>query len=206
VADRADPPGFAGRARWLRPDQLNEAQRRVYDTITSGPRAGTAGGLALTDDQGRLYGPFNAMLLSPAVGEALQALGVVLRYRSQLSDRAREIAVLEVARRTESEFEWYAHTRLATAAGLDAAEIEAVQAGVPLRLPPAEAVVREVAVALLRDGDLGDELFAAAQAELGSALLAELITLVGYYELLATSMRVWRTPLPAGVAEVFTAT
>jgi hypothetical protein len=28
--------------------------------------------------------------------------------------------------------------------------------------------------------------------------LAELVVLVGYYDLLALSLRVWRTPLPAG--------
>jgi 4-carboxymuconolactone decarboxylase len=203
VAEPADRAGFAGRARWLRPVDLDEAQRGVYDTIVGGPRATSAGVSALTDDQGRLYGPFNAMLFSPVVGEALQALGAVLRYRAKLSDRAREIAVLEVARSRQSEFEWYAHVRLGAAAGLSAAEIEAVRVGAPLVLPPSEQLVRQVAVALLDDGDLDDESFAAAESELGSAVLDELITLVGYYDLMALSMRVWRTPLPPGAAPAF---
>jgi len=34
------------------------------------------------------------MLLQPAVGQALQALGAALRYQGSLPDRARELATL----------------------------------------------------------------------------------------------------------------
>ena len=40
--------------------------------------------MPLTDEGGRLEGPFNAMLFSPAVGHALQALGGALRYQGTL--------------------------------------------------------------------------------------------------------------------------
>ena len=47
-------------------------------------------------------------------------------------------------------------------------------------------------------GASSPELFARGEAEFGPGGLSELITLVGYYELLALSLRVWRTPLPPG--------
>jgi hypothetical protein len=56
---------------------------------------------------------------------------------------------------------------------------------------------------LVECGDLDDELFDQAQTQFGPGGLSELLTLVGYYELLALSLRVWRTPLPDGAEGVF---
>ena len=47
--------------------------------------------VGLVDDQGRLQGPFNAMLFHPAIGMALQELGRALRFSGELPPRAREI-------------------------------------------------------------------------------------------------------------------
>jgi alkylhydroperoxidase/carboxymuconolactone decarboxylase family protein YurZ len=194
--------GRAGRAPWLVPEALDPGQRRLYDAIVAGPR-GADPRVALTDDQGRLSGPFNVMLQSPEVGEALQALGAAMRYRLGLSERSRELAILEVARARRSEFEWYAHVRIGLAAGLTDAEIEAIRVGDELELSPSELIVRQVTRTLLSARDLDDDLFNRTEADLGPAQLNELITLVGYYDLLALSLRVWRTPLPAGVGPVF---
>ena len=50
----------------LRPDELDVEQRNLYDTINQGPRRSAQPGLSspvgLVDDEGRLQGPFNAML------------------------------------------------------------------------------------------------------------------------------------------------
>jgi 4-carboxymuconolactone decarboxylase len=193
----------AGRAPWLAPDQLDAEQRRVYDTITGGPRKSANRVLPLTDEQGRLYGPFNAMLLSAPMGDVLQALGTVVRYGTKLSGRAREIAILEVARGQRSNFEWYAHSRVGADAGLTSAELDALRVGADLDLDPDESIARAVSQAVVADGDLSDELFGRAEAQLGTATLADLLTLVGYYTLVATSLRVWRTPLPPGIDPVF---
>ncbi|MGC7096015.1 hypothetical protein ACPZ19_15185 [Amycolatopsis lurida] len=74
----------------LRPDDLDDDQRALYDAITGGPRAG--GPVALTDDAGRLAGPFNAMLVVPAAGSALQRLGAAIRYETLLSGHDRKSA------------------------------------------------------------------------------------------------------------------
>src|SRR5690349_16779378 len=60
----------------LTPDRLDAHQRVVYDAIASGPRTAN-GAFSLTDAEGCLEGPFNAMLLHPAIGDALQQLGAV---------------------------------------------------------------------------------------------------------------------------------
>jgi 4-carboxymuconolactone decarboxylase len=56
------------------------------------------------------------------------------------------------------------------------------------------------ALALARDGDLDDQAYAAAVAELGLRPLVALTTLVGYYATLALQLRVFRVPAPDGAA------
>jgi 4-carboxymuconolactone decarboxylase len=179
------------------PDELSPEQRVLYDEIAGGPRAAGPQLFALVDGQGRLNGPFGIMLHSPAVGSALQGVGAAVRYRSVLSDRVRELAVLAVAAHWGSDFELYAHTPLARHAGLADAEIAGVVAGadVPLQ-DPAERVVLQVVRALLEASDLTDEEYAAGLDAIGEQGLVELTTLVGYYATLALQLRVFRVNAP----------
>lgn len=66
---------MAPRIRPMPPADLDAEQRALYDAITGGPRASGPQHFALTSDDGALRGPFDAFLLSPAVGGALQGLG-----------------------------------------------------------------------------------------------------------------------------------
>ena len=193
-----------GRLPWLAPQDLDADARRLYERIVGGPRTQVPRAFPLTDEAGRLNGPFNAMLLSPEVGSALQELGAAIRYRSTLSPRAREIAILEVSVLRHSSFEWYAHVRVGEQAGLTAAEIAALRDGLPApTLDATESLMRELVRELVRERDLDDATFAAASQQLGNRALMELVALVGYYDLLALSLRVWRTPLPAGADAPF---
>jgi hypothetical protein len=56
------------RLRRLPPAELSDEQKEVYDAITAGPRSGGPSPVSLTDSEGGLHGPFNAMLLSPPLG------------------------------------------------------------------------------------------------------------------------------------------
>lgn len=146
------------------------------------------------------------MLVSPAVGDAVQELGASIRYRTGLSDREREIAILVLAAVRRSDFEWYAHSRVGLLAGLASDEIEDLARGVvAATFSPAEVMVERVVRQLLDTRDLDDDLFARGCDLLGGANLVELVVLVGYYDLLALSMRVMRTPLPEGESSPFPA-
>ena len=191
-----------GRLPWPRPEELDAPRRAVYDAIAGGRRA--TGPFRLVDDEGRLEGPFNAMLVSPGVGSALQELGAAVRYRTSLPDRARELAILALAAIRRSDFEWYAHERIGRRVGLSDAELAALRGGGSAEtFSEHERAVFEATRALATTGDLDDEAFTAAQSALGREALAELVVLVGYYDLLALSLRVWRTPLPAGETPPF---
>ncbi len=163
-------------------------------------------------------GPFNAMLVNPAVGDALQQLGTAIRYRTELPARAREVAILVVAAHRRSDFEWRSHAPLALAAGLTDQDLAAICreedpvdstapaspiAPASRTLSTADDVVRRIVRSLLVDRDLDDALFAQATDQLGLGCVVELISLVGYYDGLALSMRALRVGLPAGAEPAF---
>jgi 4-carboxymuconolactone decarboxylase len=183
----------------LRPDILDEDQRRLYQQITGGQRARGPQHFRLTDDDGRLLGPFNAMLLRPGIGGRLQALGSAIRYDGGLSDRAREIAVLAVAAHWNSAFERYAHEPIARAVGIgEQAIVEIRDQEVAALDDPAEALVLRLVRALLERQDIDDVDYAEAEAVLGAPGIFELTTLVGYYSTLAMQLRVFRADDPPG--------
>jgi alkylhydroperoxidase family enzyme len=183
---------------------LTPQQRAVYEAIgtSRGPAHGRQGPprppLRWTED-GRLLGPFNAMLYSPEVGLPLQELGAAIRFRTAFTPRERELATLVVAAHRRSGYEWYAHERIGRGAGLDADDLAALRAGrPPVLTDPRERAVYDVARALAVDGDLDDARYEKAVAALGRPLLVELVTLVGYYEALALQLRVFRVGSPPG--------
>jgi 4-carboxymuconolactone decarboxylase len=187
----------AGRLPWLRPADLDEAQQEVYGAVIGGLRSSVPRGFPLTDSEGRLQGPFNAMLFSPTLGMAIQQLGEVIRHRTSLAARSREIAILEVARAEASEYEWLAHADAGRRAGLTEDQIGAVRDGRPAAgLTGPEQTVRLVAAELLSSGDLSGPTLEEAEHVLGLQAVTEMVFLVGYYRMVALSLRVWRVPLP----------
>jgi hypothetical protein len=141
------------------------------------------------------------MLVSPRVGLAVQALGAAVRYQSFLSDRQRGMAVLEPARLVRSDYEWFAHERLALASGISADEIEALRTGSEGPTFSAdEVLIRRVIRELHERRQLEDDIFEEARETFGYERLADLVVLVGHYELIALSLSVWRTPLPEGAS------
>jgi 4-carboxymuconolactone decarboxylase len=192
----------------LPPAELDDEQRALYDAIAGGRRAQGRQLFRLSDADGCLEGPFNAFLLQPRLGSALQALGAAVRYETALDDRSREIAILVVAAHWHSDFERYAHEAVARAAGLTDTDLAAIRHGhltqpsesgeptQPGALTGREAVVARTAAALAARGDLDDAEYREAAAELGADGLFELLTLVGYYATLALQLRVFRVPAP----------
>ncbi len=193
-----------GALHWFEPRELDPERRRTYEAITAGPRAVSARELCLVDDAGRLEGPFNAMLFSPGLGLAVQAVGSALRFGTTLSARLRELAVLTVAVSLRCDYEWFVHERLARAAGFTDEELETMSSGgEPVSFSSDERLARAVVLDLANAHDLAEETLERARAVFGDVALVELVNLVGYYQLLALGMRVFRTPLPGGVASPF---
>ena len=183
----------------LVPASLSAEQRALYDAILGGPR-----GPGFTAEDGHLAGPFNAMLHNPVIGAPLARLGEALRYEGLLPARGRELAILTVAAAYRSEFEWYAHVSIAEGLGVTTEALAAVRRGErPALDDEAEQAIVDVARALLDHADLDDDTYARAARVIGEAELVELTTLVGYYGILATQLRLFRVPLPPGATPAF---
>lgn len=180
-----------GRAPWPAPDQLDDAQRAYYEALTAGPRRPGA----LTDSKGRLVGPFNAHLLDPAVGTALQSVGAALRFGSAMSARERELVILTVADAESSSYEWKAHTAEALRVGLSETDFDQVSQGGWGEWSESEMACVELARELLATADVADESFDRMVAVIGTAKIFDVVTLVGYYRLMALALHVWRVPL-----------
>lgn len=177
----------------LQPSMLTPEQTILYARIVHGPRHGTAATSPLVDESGGLEGPFNAMLLSPTLGTALQELGSTVRFSSSLPPRARELAILIVAHHSKSEYERRAHEVIGLDVGLTHKEIESIRGGhLPKLHDEVESVVVNVAVSLTTESDLDDATFVRCTKVLGAAGVFEMMTLVGYYQMLALQMRVFR--------------
>lgn len=193
-----------GRLPWPAPDDLDSAARTVHEAIAGGPRAAGPRLFAMSTEEGRLEGPFNAMLTAPSVGLALQELGAAIRYRTRLSDRCREIAILIVAAHHRSDYEWYAHEAVGRAAGLSAQEIAALRACRSAdTFDPAEEAMVDLALALAARREVDDSVMAQAIEHIGLPSVTETIVLIGYYQTLDLLMRAWKTPLPDGVEAEF---
>lgn len=193
-----------GRLPWPAPDDLSDSARLVYDAITGGARAAGPRLFRMATDDGRLEGPFNAMLSAPGVGLALQELGARIRYGSTLSDRVREIAILMVAAHHRSDYEWYAHEAVGRAIGLSEDEISALQRqDTPSSCDAAEATTIDLVRSLVTHRSVDDTTMARALTALGIERTSEIVVLVGYYQLLDLLIRTWEAPLPSGIASPF---
>ena len=185
----------------IAPADLDDAQRAVYDAITGGPRAGQAGTVPITDEAGRLVGPFAVMLLTPEVGNAMQQVGAKIRFAAALTARERELAILTVAGTLRSDFERLAHEPAARKLGLTERQVNAVLTGrVPDGLTGEEALMCRLARVMTVERTLPDDDYDAGLAVLGRERLADLTWLVGYYAALALSLAVFRPFLPESFA------
>lgn len=181
----------------LLPDSLDDDQREVYDAVAGGPRAAGPQLFRLVDDDGGLEGPFNAFLLQPRLGLALQAVGSAVRYQTTLPDRAREIAILVVAVHRDSAFEWHAHEAVGRHVGLTDDDLAALRDHrYDALADPEERLLARLTHELLESGDLDDAGYGEAVTTLGLPRLFELLTLVGYYDALSLQLRVFRVAAP----------
>jgi 4-carboxymuconolactone decarboxylase len=181
----------------LAPEDLDEARRSLYHSIIGGPRGEGRQDFALADSHGHLNGPFGVLLHAPQVGSPLERLGVALRFETSLTAREREIATLVVAAALRSEFEWYAHSRIARSVGLTDSEIAALEeAGSAARNPREAAVERLTRLALAGDADPGEAEFVRLRETLGAESMIEAVVLAGYYWTLAHLMSLFAVSRP----------
>lgn len=171
-------------------DQLSAEGRAVYDRIA--------------ETRGALRGPYGVLLNHPALCERVAALGELLRFRSGLPGADRELAILTAGREAEAPYEWAAHEPIALREGTRPEAVAVVRDGRPTHaLQPREAVIVDTVRAIYRAHRLTPDEFARALAEFGRQGLVELVTLAGYYGMIAAVLNAFDVDLPPGATLPF---
>jgi 4-carboxymuconolactone decarboxylase len=158
------------RVPYVKRDELDAEGQEIYDRIRrdrNSPEVGLQ---------------FRALLHNPRAAGYLTSLGAQLRFQSAMPDDLKELAIILVAREWNSAIEWTGHAVLAARAGVSAASIEAIRTGkAPEALTEPEQVIARVVHQLLRQKDVSDDLFAAAQELVGTRGLVDLALTCSYY-------------------------
>jgi 4-carboxymuconolactone decarboxylase len=170
----------------LRPDQLTPEQKEWADSIAKPPR-----NAKFTN------APYRAYIRNPVLAPKLQALSDYVRWNSSLPGRLSEFAILITARHWAQQYEFSAHYPLALKAGLDAKVANELAAGNrPEGMKEDEAALYDLAIALYRDHDVNDAIYAKALEKLGEHGIMDAVAVMGYYDLVAKTLTTVRA-IPA---------
>jgi 4-carboxymuconolactone decarboxylase len=181
------------RLPYLRHEELDPQGQAVWKELTA------TRGAPVINDEGGLRGPFNAWVTASETGRLLTALGTHLRFNTSIDRRLLELAIVTVGARWQAEYEWWAHSRMASEHGISAAVLDAVGRGVPPTFErDDERAVYNVARELAADGHIGPETYKAAQSLLGDQGMVELVALCGYYTTVSFTLNAFDVPLPPG--------
>lgn len=173
------------------PEELNDAQRQVYDKIVGGKR-------------GRIVGPLRAALHNPELADRWQALGELLRYSTSLTPRQSELAILVTGRACASPLEWHLHCAEARKAGIEDSVIDTLlRQDEPATLNEQDRTIVRFAVELNATNSVSDGTYARALDLFGATAVVELTALIGYYTLVAMTLNAHEIPMPDGAVPAF---
>jgi len=167
----------------LKREEMNAEQGKVFDDVKA------AGG--------PLGGPYWAYIRYPELMRRTQDLSNCLG-QGGLPKRARQIAILAIARYWGAAYPWAAQGRAADAIGIEKEIIDTINnGGTPVLSDPREKMAYDVTLSLLRDKKLDDAKFAEAAKLFGEKELVSLIATVGQFSMTClTTMAYDCTPTP----------
>ena len=173
----------APRLAVLNDEQLNPTQRALIEAMRSGPR-----GQSLT-----IRGPFAAFLHAPVFGDLAQRLGAHCRYKTTISPRLSEFAILCTARLWRAQFEWYAHEPMALKAGVSPKTVRDLKAGrVPKSAAKDERAIYDFIQELYKTRRVSDRTYKRVRSFFSDEAMVELVGVLGYYVLISMTLNVFQ--------------
>jgi 4-carboxymuconolactone decarboxylase len=157
-----------------RSDDLDETQRRVFDRIVA--------------SRGRMIRPFEVLLHTPEIGEAIAEVGARLRFGSSLPDHDRELLTLVVGVAHGCAFVWDSHMDLARSAGVREVVLEFLRGGPQPDLTELEKLIITSVRDLCATATMPSARFDELRDHYGDVGAVEIATTVGYYTLLGYVM------------------
>lgn len=144
------------------------------------------------------FGPFVALLRSPALLNRVRSLGDYLRYQTCFPPHLSEFAILVVASHWKQSYEWGLHCPIALEAGVPPAHLDALASGRhPVGMSEEEATIYDFCKALCAGDDIDDQKYSRMVALFGERGVVEAAGLAGYYTLLGMVLNTARTPPPS---------
>lgn len=189
---------LGGRLPLLAPDDLTSDQHKLYSQLkaTMVPWAKKSGFQAETADE-KLIGPFNAMLRSPAISQALMSVTAAEGMHTSLSEKVRQVIILTVGAVWNAAYELYAHIAVGRKAGLDEQTVHHLAAG---RRPEGMSIEEDVAYdftyQLATTHQIDEALYERALVAFGEKGIVDMITLAGQYMTISGVLNTFAVPAP----------
>ncbi|MFF2392771.1 carboxymuconolactone decarboxylase family protein [Nocardia sp. NPDC058114] len=137
-------------------------------------------------DAPAMPGVLGVLAHHPELAGAWLAYNGLLIERPTVDPRERELVILRVAWRSESDYEWAQHVRIATSLGVDAEQIEAVRYGPQAPVwSPVQRALLAMTDQLLDRHRVDDAVWAQLELHFDSRQLIELLFVAGSYLCLA---------------------
>lgn len=178
------------RYRQLTFEDMNDRQREVAKELSNSPR-------------GEVRGPFQYLLLRPALAEATRQLADCIRYDNILPAKLRELAIIIAARHWSSHYEWQAHRAIAEREGLAKDICDAIAEGRrPSNMCADEQLVYEACRELLANHGVSDGTYAAIVERFGADGAVDALATVSFYSYVALMINAGKVPVPDGAQQL----
>ena len=141
--------------------------------------------------------PWSVLLRVPDLVIPSLQLRIHNQFRSVLSPKLTEFAIIIAARNWNNRYEWDSHSQAALKAGVNASIVAAVADGRrPEQMTEEEVILYDFCTELLHNQSLSDRTYTRGVAKFGEPGVIEAASLVGYYTYLAIVMNAAHTPVP----------
>ena len=179
-------------------DQIPEELKEVFDSIVGSQRGvGTLSNRALP-------GPFNGwMYTDPEMARALDGIGMAVRSNtSNVPKTMKEVAICVIGAHFRSNVEFWAHSRIALAAGVRQEVLDSIYNSEKPSFSdngeePFQKAAYDMAMEYLDGYRVSDETYQTVLDLLGSEkAMIELVLVMGHYIGLATQLNILRVPNP----------
>jgi 4-carboxymuconolactone decarboxylase len=165
----------------IEPAQASDAQKKVITRLGEG--------------RGRIPTPFNIWLHNPRLAEGMEIIGTHVDRSPVLSEAETEVAILSTAVFWNAAYVVANHRRHALKAGVPEAVVAAILAKRrPQTVEGRLGTVCDAVSDILAGGVIDDPRFAAYEAALGRAAIAELLVTIGYFTSVSLAMSLHALP------------
>lgn len=189
---------LGGRLPLADPATLAPAQRELYDQLIGSWVVFTDKlGIQSTTQDGRLIGPFNALLLHPEVTAKLLDFQAAESTNTSLSPSVREVVIIMLGAVYGADYELYAHKTVGRAVGLAEDHIAALCDGeIPEGLGAPEKLAARLTHAMATRHHIDDELYQEAESAFGAKGLFDIVAVMGVYHTVCTMLTLFEVPAP----------